>query len=98
MTKTIEVEIYGQRYVITGEADEEYVKRLANYVDTQVRVLAQGMKTATRAKLAVLAALNITHQLFQAEQNRQAGDAEIERRTLSLMESIEEQLEPMKKR
>ena len=32
MTKTIEVEIYGQRYVITGEADEEYVKRLANYV------------------------------------------------------------------
>jgi cell division protein ZapA len=98
MTKTIEVEIYGQRYAITGEADEEYVKRLANYVDTQVRVLAQGMKTATRAKLAVLAALNITHQLFQAEQNRLAGDAEIERRTLSLMESIEEQLEPARKR
>ena len=98
MTKTIEVEIYGQRYVITGEADEEYVKRLANFVDTQIRVLAQGMKTATRAKLAVLAALNITHQLFQAEQHRQEGDAEIDRRTLSLMESIEEQLEPARKR
>jgi cell division protein ZapA len=98
VTKTIEVEIYGQRYVITGEADEEYVKRLANYVDTQIRVLAQGMKTATRAKLAVLAALNITHQLFQAEQHRQEGDAEIDRRALSLMESIEEQLEPIRKR
>ncbi len=98
MTKTIEVEIYGQRYVITGEADEEYVKRLANYVDTQIRVLAQGMKTATRAKLAVLAALNITHQLFQAEQTRQEGDAEIDRRTSSLLESIEEHLEPVRKR
>jgi cell division protein ZapA len=98
MAKTIEVEIYGQRYVITGEADEEYVKRLANFVDTQIRVLAQGMKTATRAKLAVLAALNITHQLFQAEQHRREGDAEIDRRTLSLMESIEEQLEPIRKR
>ena len=98
MTKTIEVEIHGQRYAITGEADEEYVKRLANYVDTQIQVLAQGMKTATRAKLAVLAALNITHQLFQAEQTHKEGDAEIDRRTLSLMESIEEQLEPIRKR
>jgi len=98
LTKTIEVEIYGQRYVVTGATDEEYVKRCANYVDTQIRVLAQGMKTATRAKLAVLAALNITHQLFQAEHTRQAGDAEIDRRTLNLMESIEEQLEPARKR
>ncbi|MGH8248778.1 MAG: cell division protein ZapA [Gammaproteobacteria bacterium] len=98
MTKTIEVEIYGQRYVVTGEADEEYVKRCANYVDTQIRVLAQGMKTATRAKLGVLAALNIAHQLFQAEHTRQEGDAELERRTLSLVESIEEQLEPVRKR
>jgi len=96
--KTVEVEIYGQRYTITGEADEEYVKRLANYVDTQIRVLAQGLKTGTRAKLAVLAALNITHQLFQAEHTRQEGEAELERRTLSLVESIEEQLEPARKR
>ena len=98
MTKPIEVEIYGQRYVVSGAADQEYVKRCANYVDTQIRVLAQGMKTATRAKLAVLAALNITHQMFQAEQTRQQGEAEIDRRALSLMESIEEQLEPARKR
>jgi cell division protein ZapA len=98
VTKPIEVEIYGQRYVVSGAADQEYVKRCANYVDTQIRVLAQGMKTATRAKLAVLAALNITHQMFQAEQTRQQGEAEIDRRALSLMESIEEQLEPARKR
>ncbi|MBM4120869.1 MAG: cell division protein ZapA [Nitrospira sp.] len=96
--KTVEVEIFGQRYTITGEADEEYVKRLANYVDTQLRVLAQGLKTGTRAKLAVLAALNITHQLFQAERTRQEGEDELARRTLSLVESIEEQLEPTRKR
>ena len=96
--KTVEVEIYGQRYVVRGDADEEYVKRLANYVDTQIRVLAQGLKTATRAKLAVLAALNIADQLFKAERTRQEGEAELERRTLSLVESIEEQLEPARKR
>ncbi|MES4785485.1 MAG: hypothetical protein C4294_06335 [Nitrospiraceae bacterium] len=41
MTKTIEIEIYGQRYVLKGEADEEYVKRVAGYVDEQMRSLAQ---------------------------------------------------------
>jgi cell division protein ZapA len=96
--KTIEVEIFGERYALRAEADEEYVRRCANYVDTQLRVLAQGMKTATRAKLAVLAALNITHQLFQAERARQDDEAELERRTRSLVESIEEQLEPTRKR
>lgn len=98
MAKTVEVEIYGQRYVLTGATDEEYVKRCANYVDTQIRVLEKGMKTATRAKLAVLAALNITHQLFQAERARQEGEAELDRRATSLVESIEEQLEPVRKR
>ena len=92
MIKTIEVEICGQRYAIKGEADEEYVKRLAAHVDDQMRNLAQGMKTATMSKLAVLAAINITHQLFQAERVREQGEADMERRALSLMESIEEQL------
>jgi cell division protein ZapA len=92
LTKTIEVEICGQRYAIKGEADEAYVKRLAAHVDEQMRTLAQGMKTATMSKLAVLAAINITHQLFLAERVREQGEADMDRRALSLMESIEEQL------
>lgn len=98
MTRTIEVEIYGQRYALRGEADDDYVKRVAAYVDEQMRKLAQGMKTATLAKLAVLAAINITHQLFQAERRLEQGEAEIERRALDLMESIEEQLDPARGR
>ena len=92
MSKTVEVEICGQRYSIKGEAEDDYVKQLARYVDEQMRGLAQGMKTATISKLAVLAAINITHQLFQAEQARERREADIDRRALSLMESIEEQL------
>ncbi len=92
MTRTIEVEIYGQRYGIRGDADEQYVRRLASFVDEHMRALSQGMKTATLARLAILAAINITHQLFQSEQLRQQGEAAVERRMLSLMESIEEEM------
>lgn len=98
MAKTIEIEIYGHRYAIKGEADEDYVKRLATYVDEQMRGLAQGMKTATLSKLALLAAINIAHQLFQSEQARQQGEVDVERRALCLMESIEEQLQPARGR
>lgn len=97
MTKTCEIEIYGQRYTIKGEADEDYIKRLAAYVDAQMRALSQGMKTATFAKLAILAAINITHEFLQSEAQRERGEADVERKALSLMASIEEQLEPARK-
>ena len=93
MIKTIDVEICGQRYSIRGEAEDDYVQRLAGYVDDQMRGLSKSMKTATMSKLAVLAAINITHQLFQAERMREEGDADINRRATHLMESIEEHLQ-----
>ncbi len=94
MTKTIEVEIYGQKYNIRGEADEVYVRQLAHFIDEHMRGLAQGMKTATLSKLAVLTCINLAHQLLEAEKRRQQGEADVERRMMSLMESIEEQMPP----
>lgn len=92
MTKTIDVEIYGQRYSIRGQADDAYVRRLASFVDDHMKRLAEGMKTATPSKLAVLAAINLAHQLFESEKKRAQGEADVERRMINLMESIEEQM------
>jgi cell division protein ZapA len=92
LTKTTDVEIYGQRYSIKGEADETYIRRLAGFVDGQMRQLAEGMNTTTPSRLAVLTALNLAHQLLEAEKKRAQGEADVERRMTSLMESIEEQV------
>ncbi|MBI3357751.1 MAG: cell division protein ZapA [Nitrospirae bacterium] len=92
MTKTIDVEIYGQRYVIRGEADDAYVRRLAHFVDDHMKHLAEGMKTATPSKLAVLTAINLAHQLFESEKKRAQGEADVDRRMTTLMESIDEQM------
>ena len=92
MTKTIEVEIYGQQFSINGAAEDAYVHKLAEVVDKQMKQVAQGMKTATPHKLAVLAALNIAHELQECEKKIQRLEADMERRMLSLMESIEEQM------
>jgi cell division protein ZapA len=92
LSRTVEIEIYGQRYLLKGEADPEYIQRLAGYVDGQMRELSRLMKTATPSKLAVLAAINIAHQLFEAEKLRQQDEADVDQRAVYLMESIEEQL------
>jgi len=92
LIKTIEVEIYGQRYAIRGDADDVYIRRLAHFVEDHMKRLSDGMKTATPAKLAVLTAINLAHQLFESEKKRAQGEADVDRRMETLMESIEEQI------
>ena len=92
MTKTIDVEIYGQRYAIRGDADDAYIRRLAHFVDDHMKHLAEGMKTATPSKLAVLTAINLAHQFFESEKKRAQGEDDVDRRMSILMESIEEQM------
>ncbi len=89
MTKTIEIEIYGQRYAIRGDAEEHYMRKLAAYVDEHMRGVGKGMKTATLSKLAVLAAINISHQLFESQQLREKEEADVERRVHCLMDAID---------
>ncbi|MBA5861225.1 MAG: cell division protein ZapA [Nitrospira sp. CR1.1] len=92
LTKTIDVEIYGQRYAVNGEADESYVKQLADIVDKQMKQVAAGMRSATPAKLAVLAAFNLAHELMELERRFRQGEADADRRVASLMESIDQQM------
>jgi len=94
---TIDVEICGHPYTIKGEANEAYVRQLAAYVDEQMRLVGKDLKTVTMSKLAVLAAINIAHQLFECQRMRAEGEADIDRRAASLMESIEEHLQVVRK-
>jgi cell division protein ZapA len=92
VTQPFIVEIYGQRYTLRGEAEPAYVQDLARRVDEQMRALARGMKTATPTKLAVLAALNLAHELQQVTQHQHESGEEIDRRAVGLIQSIEEAL------
>jgi len=43
MTKSFEIEVYGQRYTIRGEAEEADVQALARLIDERMRTLAAGV-------------------------------------------------------
>ena len=77
----IRVEIYDQVYNLRG-VDTEYITRLAQFVDTRMRSVAEQTSTIDSLRLAVLAALNIAdefhvlkkkYDLLAGEFNRRAG-------------------------
>lgn len=67
----IKVEIFGNEYRIKGQADAEYVKRVAAYVDEKMRQIAQMSVTGAVSKIAILTAINIADELFRERQERE---------------------------
>lgn len=75
--RIVQVEIFGQQYPIrTTLQDEEYVKRIARYVDGKMREIHQSMRPDSSTKVAILTALNIADELFseRGEQDRTLAD------------------------
>src|SRR6266508_848943 len=78
--RVIPVEIHGQRYPIRTTLDQEYVVRLASYVDEKIRAAADSTPTGDSLRLAVLAALNIADELFRCRDVTQARNGELAER------------------
>jgi cell division protein ZapA len=58
---SVRVEIYDQPYNLCG-TDPDYLFKLAEYVDTKMRTVAEQTSTVDSLRLAVLAALNIADE------------------------------------
>ena len=66
MKNKITVSITGQEYTMVAAEGEDYVRRVAAHVDSQMReVLSQGR--LSQADGAVLAAMNIADQYFKEQ-------------------------------
>jgi cell division protein ZapA len=78
--RVIPVEIHGQRYPIRSTLDQEYVARLAAYVDEKMRAAADSAPTGDSVRLAVLTALNIADELFRCQAVTSARDGALAER------------------
>jgi cell division protein ZapA len=76
----ISVEIHGQRYPIRSTLDQDYVTRLASYVDEKMRAAADQTPTGDSLRLAVLTALNIADELFRCRDASHVRSGELAER------------------
>src|SRR5581483_1148566 len=90
----VKVMIGGEEYTVRSDLPPEYTREVAAYVDQALKkVLAQGPIVEIH-KAAILAALDITNELFQARK----GEREVAARLAALADDLTKLLPPGKRR
>jgi cell division protein ZapA len=69
--RSIEVEIFGHRYMLKSEFPEAQVERVAEYVDGKMREVAKGTSSVDSLHIAILTALNIAQDYLQEKGNQE---------------------------
>ena len=88
---SVRVEIFDQGYNLRG-TDPDYILKLAEYVDSKMRAVAEQTHTVDSARLAVLAALNIADEYHLLKRNVEGGTPESSKRTRQLLNALDEVL------
>lgn len=61
----VKVRIMGEEYTLRTEASPEHTRAVAEHVDRTIRAILSGSSTMETHKAAILAALQITDDLFR---------------------------------
>jgi len=89
------VEIFGQRYLLKGEAAPETMTEVASLVDKKMTEMSKHASGIAPAKLAILVALNIANELLELRREKKEHDLLIGKKTKDLIERIEDEFEEL---
>ena len=94
---SVRVEIFDQAYNLRG-SDPEYILKLAEYVDSKMRAVAEATNTIDTVRLAVLAALNIADEYHLLKKKQDTGPTEYQQRAHILSNALDEVLREEKRK
>ncbi len=89
----VKVRIGGEEYTLKSDRPADYTQRVAEYVDRALREVTSSGAMVESHKAAILAALAITDELFQAR----AAEEEMARRLRALAGELGRLLPPSKR-
>ncbi|MEP7325244.1 MAG: cell division protein ZapA [Gemmatimonadota bacterium] len=89
----VKVTIGGEEYTVKSELPPEYTKEVAAYVDAALKRVRDMVPLVESHKAAILAALAITDELFQARR----GDREMSARLNTMADDLARLLPPSKR-
>ncbi len=88
------VDIFGRRYNVRSGHDTETVRALARYVDGRMRQVSEQVAPGDVVSTAVLAALNIADDYYQARKALEQRDQETNERARELAQKLRAAREP----
>ena len=78
----VRVTIYGQEYTVKGKADPSYIANVAEYVNTKMEEVEDALTTVqSPLRIAILAAMNITDELFSSNKDKDDFEKSVEEKT-----------------
>jgi cell division protein ZapA len=89
----MKIEIYDQIYNVNSGQSDEYLKKLASYVDSKMREVAEATQIADSLKVAVLAALNIADEMFSVRERQTQIEGPLRKRVEKCVGMVEKALE-----
>jgi cell division protein ZapA len=89
----VRVTIGGEEYTVRSELPPEYTREVAAYVDASLKRVRDMLPSLETHKVAILAALAITDELFQARR----GDRDIAHRLNTIADDLARLLPPAKR-
>jgi cell division protein ZapA len=88
----VTVEIAGEEFSIRAQASPEYTRECAAYVDRALSEIMRQGSLIQAHKAAILAALALADELFQARSELESVRAEVSRRADGMLGEIEDRL------
>ena len=89
----VRVVIGGEEFTVRSELPPEYTREVAAYLDAALKRVRDSLPMVESHKAAILAALSITDELFQARR----GDREVADRLSSMANDLARLLPPAKR-
>jgi cell division protein ZapA len=87
--QSVKVNIFGEDYPIRGEANAQYILKVGRYVDQKMREVADKLTNKSPLRVAVLAAMNITDELFREREDKEKRLLDLEERSQTLLEELD---------
>ncbi len=96
-SNVVKVNILGQEYVISTSADPQYIKEVAAYMNEKMEELKKSGIDANsqQLKIAVLAGMNITDELFAQKANQKKLIDTVEAKTIAITDFVESKISEM---
>ncbi|MCH8055652.1 MAG: cell division protein ZapA [Deltaproteobacteria bacterium] len=72
MKKNVDVEILGQKFTVSSDAEENYILKVAEYVDGKMQEVLKTARPVNKPNVAMLAALNIADEYHRLKDKHEA--------------------------
>ena len=89
----VKVDIYGKEYTVKGQADSTYIESVAEYVDSKMKEVDANVPFESSLRVAILAAMNITDELFSQKSSKIVKNDDLEEKAKILAQALEDTLE-----